>query len=157
MIIKRFFVECVLVYVRDLVKTQVIHTGWIIQIHRNETYKHVVYSHVVESELSSHSDVKYASSFGISPHDHDGAHYTLRRTCIYLFIILRLICHVKMFDGEWMHETCLGEDFFNVMNMLEDRIGQKLLSKWDLWDFFHPGFWGDISKLHICFFVHHIK
>ena len=77
------------------------------QSRMHEMDERAVYSHVVGSEVRIGCDVKDIYPFEICSCDRDEAHYTLRRTCIELFIIFRLVCYVKMFYGEWIHETCL--------------------------------------------------
>ena len=99
------------------------------QSRMHEMDERAVYSHVVGSEVRIGCDVKDIYPFEICSCDRDEAHYTLRRTCIELFIILWLVYHVNMFDSEWINGTCLGKEVCNVLNLVENRSGHQFIGK----------------------------
>ena len=40
-----------------------------------------------------------------------------------------LVYHVNMFDGEWIHETCLGKEVCNVLNLMKDISRHQFLGQ----------------------------
>ena len=48
---------------------------------------------------------------------------------IYNYLFVLLFYCVKMFDDEYIHETCLDEEVCNIMNLVENIIGHQLLGQ----------------------------
>ena len=78
----RFSVVCEVAYVRDEMKTRVIHVHWIIQNWMKYMEKCTVLSYLVESDVRSHWNVKDASLCEICLRNCDGEHYTVQRYCM---------------------------------------------------------------------------
>ena len=68
--------------------------------------KRAVFSHAVDSGLSSRCNVKDIYLCAIFPHDSEKSHYTLQETHIVYFIILRRFYRVIVLGDYWTHRAC---------------------------------------------------
>ena len=78
----------------------------------------VLFSHVFESGVCSlwiYIHMQFFRAISMKHINH------IKRLIHYPPTYFFYIYHLMMLDGEWIHGTCLGEESFNVMNLVVDR------------------------------------
>ena len=89
---------------------------------------------ILEFNRHSFTQSVKESSYVVSPHDFDGAHYENA-----WFSSHSSSCDYNL--RKWIHENCQGKGVCSVMNLVEDRSVIQLIFWWYPWDFFCHEAW----------------